>query len=201
MRPSKSAILGAAVCVSLASAGAGFLFLDGASRPSEAATLAVALADPSEAASVPPSPIVLPSVLPSPSVKVSRTPEVRKVTVTRQASTKPTVRSPKTYRLSPVTAYFSQAAIDQCKLVLFGVSPTNLIAAHNDCGYGWLDNIPTGSIVIVTTGPAAGKYKVVGHKWLDEKGGRAPSWLGDYDLVLQTCTTHGTGFSVAVRIG
>lgn len=173
------------------------------SRPTEAGTLAAATAEASPTASAVPSPETSPiaSLSPKPSTAVVRTGETRKPTRAPRPTTRATIPAkPKVYRLAPVTAYFSQRAIDQCKLVLFGTNPTNLIAAHNNCGYGWLDNIPTGSTVIVTVGPAQGTYRVVGHKWIGEKGGRAPAWLGNYDLVLQTCTDSGTGFSVAQRV-
>lgn len=56
--------------------------------------------------------------------------------------------------------------------------------------------------MVVTTGPAAGRYKVVGHRWSPTKGDPVmPAWMADYDLVLQTCTgASGTGFTVAMRV-
>jgi len=79
-------------------------------------------------------------------------------------------------------------------------SPTCLLAGHNTMGWSYLDDIPNGSIVNVKTGPCKGKYKVVAHRSQSRKGGPVPSWMSNYDLVLQTCKTVGMGFSAAKRI-
>lgn len=115
-------------------------------------------------------------------------------------TTKPTA-TPRTIRLAPVTAIASQATIDRGKLVTWMTRPTCLLAGHDTMGWSWLDNIATGTIVKVTTGPCSGTYKVVGHKWQSVKGGPVPSWMSNYDLVLQTCTgSSGMGFSIANRL-
>ena len=122
-------------------------------------------------------------------------------TTTRSTTSAPRTSTVKTYRLAPVTAYYSQATIDQGRLVTWMTSPTCLLAGHDNMGWAWLDNVPTGSIVVVTTGPCAGRYKVVGHRWQATKGGAVPSWMAGYDLILQTCTgSSGSGFSLAQRI-
>lgn len=127
-----------------------------------------------------PKPVVRPVVAPSP---------------TRTTSV------PRTVNLYPVTALYSQATIDRGKLVTWMTSPTCLLAGHDTRGWYWLDTIKTGTIVNVKAGPCAGKYKIVGHKWQSVKGGPIPSWMSNYDLVLQTCTgSSGMGFSTAVKI-
>jgi len=107
--------------------------------------------------------------------------------------------APDDVTLAPVTAYRDQGAIDDGSLVLWRQLPY-LLAAHEHLGWGWLDDIPVGTRVVVTTGPAAGAYVVVGHDWMPEQGGEMPASFADYDLVLQTCTgTSGSGFTLAVR--
>lgn len=113
----------------------------------------------------------------------------------------PASRSVRTYTLRPVTAFGSQAAIDRGSLVTWMTRPTCLLAGHDNKGWAWLDNIPNGSIIRVTQGPCAGRYKVVTHRWQARKGGPIPSWMSNYDLVLQTCTgARGMGFSAARRL-
>ncbi|WP_204037705.1 hypothetical protein [Micromonospora qiuiae] len=79
--------------------------------------------------------------------------------------------------------------------------PTCLLAGHDYAGWHWIDDIDKGTIVKVMTGPCAGRYRIVGHKWQSRKGGPIPSWMSDFDLVLQTCTgASGMGFSLAQRL-
>ncbi|GGO17799.1 hypothetical protein GCM10011576_32030 [Micromonospora parathelypteridis] len=104
-------------------------------------------------------------------------------------------------RLAPVTAIHSQAKIDSGALVTWTTSPTCLLAGHDTTGWAWLDDLPTGRVVRVVSGPCAGTYQVVGHRWQPRKGGTMPRWMSRYDLVLQTCTGRsGTGFSTARRL-
>ncbi|MFG1918724.1 hypothetical protein [Micromonospora sp. NPDC048898] len=106
-----------------------------------------------------------------------------------------------TTRLAPVTAIHSQAAIDRGALVTWTTSPTCLLAGHDTMGWAWLDDLPAGRVVRVVSGPCAGTYQVVGHRWQPRKGGTMPHWASRYDLVLQTCTgPSGTGFSTARRL-
>lgn len=105
----------------------------------------------------------------------------------------------KTVTLYPVTAIGSQKTIDQGKLVTWMTSPTCLLAGHNNRGWSFLDDIANGTIVIVKTGPCVGSYKVVGHRNQKVKGGPVPSWMVQYPLILQTCTSSGLGFSLLVR--
>lgn len=116
----------------------------------------------------------------------------------RKAKAKARVR---TYTLSPVTALGSQKAVDRGYLVTWMTRPTCLLAGHDNMGWAWLDNVPNGSVVKVTRGPCAGRYRVITHKWQAQKGGPIPPWMSGYDLVLQTCTGKtGMGFSAARRI-
>ncbi|BCJ59579.1 hypothetical protein Jiend_30010 [Micromonospora endophytica] len=79
--------------------------------------------------------------------------------------------------------------------------PTCLLAGHDYAGWDWIDDLAQGTIVHVTTGPCAGRYRVVDNRWHARKGGPVPSWMGRFDLVLQTCTgASGTGFSLAQRL-
>ena len=115
-----------------------------------------------------------------------------------ERETTPTSR---TVRFSPVTAIGSQATVDKGKLVTWMTSPTCLLAGHDFMGWDWIDTIETDTVVKVTTGPCAGTYKIVGHKWQSQKGGPVPAWMSNYDLIFQTCTgKSGMGFSLAERV-
>lgn len=162
-------------------------------RPPAISTTSVAPPRTTKAATRPPS---------TSSTRPPARPTKKSTKAVAKAPSRPApAKTPRTYRLSPVTALGSQAAIDRGNLVTWMTSPACLLAGHDTMGWAWLDNIPTGSIAVVTRGPCAGRYKVVGHRWQSVKGGPIPSWVGRYDLVLQTCTGRtGTGFSVAVRL-
>lgn len=114
--------------------------------------------------------------------------------------------APQAVRLSPVTAYHSQATVDRCKLVLWDMAPP-IIAGHNTCGgrfvWNWLDDLAVGRRVIVTSGPAQGTYQVYGHCRVDRKSGPYPSCFNGAGLVLQTCMENGIsmGFSLARKVG
>lgn len=123
------------------------------------------------------------------------------VAVATKATPKPspTPAAKSVITLRPVPG--NQATIDQGKLVQYFTSPTCLLAGHDTSGWHWLDTVPTGREVRVATGDCVGMYRVVGHKWQSVKGGPIPSWMGDYDLVLQTCTgSSGMGFSLLQKI-
>jgi hypothetical protein len=107
-----------------------------------------------------------------------------------------------TITLSPVTALYSQAAVDRGRLVTWMTDPVCLLAGHDTRGWNWIDDIAIGRTVVVTSGPCAGRYRVAGHRWQSVKGGPIPAWMSDpsIDLVLQTCTgATGMGFSILVR--
>ena len=158
-------------------------------------------ASPTQSAPSPTPPMVRPTPPATTKPATRTTTRAATKTTTRSTTSAPRTSTVKTYRLAPVTAYYSQATIDQGRLVTWMTSPTCLLAGHDNMGWAWLDNVPTGSIVVVTTGPCAGRYKVVGHRWQATKGGAVPSWMAGYDLILQTCTgSSGSGFSLAQRI-
>jgi hypothetical protein len=113
--------------------------------------------------------------------KPVRKPAVRTVTIPRYAD-----------------APGSQRAIDACRLVLWTSRPLWL-AGHNYCGYQWLAYIRTGTVVVVRSGRAAGKYVVTGHLRLSRQSGSLPRVHAD--LVLQTCVGRSTGLTLAHRLG
>lgn len=97
-----------------------------------------------------------------------------------------------------VDAPGSQRQIDRCRLVLWTHRPMWL-AGHNYCGYQWLASVRTGTTVVVASGRAAGRYVVTGHLRLARQSGPLPRVHAD--LVLQTCVGHGTGLTLARRVG
>lgn len=92
----------------------------------------------------------------------------------------------------------SQRAIDACRLVLWTSRPMWL-AGHNYCGYQWLAYVPTGTVVVVPSGRAAGRYVVTGHLRLSRQSGSLPHVHAD--LVLQTCVGRSTGLTLTHRLG
>lgn len=90
----------------------------------------------------------------------------------------------------------AQSCIDAGKLTMYN---GNYLAGHNYMGYQWLSRVPVGATVRVTSGPLAGTYRVYSHLRLNRQGGAFPS-TGGADLVLQSCESNGTGFSLANRI-
>ena len=143
-------------------------------------------------------------------VALASAPGVAAVASTRSrtstvASAKPqvphTARSSSAPRTVTISRYVdapgSQAQIDRCRLVLWTHAPLWL-AGHNWCGYQWLAHVPTGTVVTVTTGAAAGTYVVTGHRTLHRQSGSLPSLSAD--LVLQTCVGADTGLTLLHRV-
>lgn len=118
------------------------------------------------------------------------------------ATTGKKVKKPRVIVLRPVTALGSQRTLDKGSLVTWMTSPVCLIAGHNTMGWAWLDDLRTGTVVKVRSGPCSGEYKVYSHRSQSRKGGPVPGWMSDLklDLVLQTCKTRGMGFSLLRRV-
>lgn len=89
----------------------------------------------------------------------------------------------------------AQPCIDRGNLTMYA---GNILAGHNYMGWSWLDDVPVGRTVRVTSGPLDGTYRVYGHLRLGRQGGSIPSF-GGAALVLQTCAGSGTGFSLLKR--
>lgn len=167
-------------------------------RPPADPTRLPPVASPAASPVAPQSPVVQVQAKPASRATTQRQPTQR--TTTKPPATTAPKPTYKTYYMSPVTAFKSQAMVDTGVLVTWTTSPTCLIAGHDSMGWSWLDNMPNGSKVVVKTGPCAGTYRVVAHYWQETKGGPYPSWMGKYAAVFQTCTgSTGTGFSAAVR--
>lgn len=112
----------------------------------------------------------------------------------------PAPATPETIWLEPVTALGDQGVVDEGHLVTWMTAPTCLLAGHDYAGWAWMSSVPVGTRIEVTAGPCAGTYEVYGHKGHDWRGGPVPEWMNGVDLVLQTCTPNGTGFSLARSI-
>lgn len=117
-----------------------------------------------------------------------------------QPAPAPAPATPETIWLEPVTALGDQGAVDEGHLVTWMTSPTCLLAGHDYAGWAWMSSVPVGTRIEVTAGPCAGTYEVYGHNGHDWRGGPVPEWMSGVDLVLQTCTPNGTGFSLARSI-
>ncbi len=132
--------------------------------------------------------------------QVGRTASVVRTTTTKAAA-RPTKPAHKT-RTVTIRRYAdapgSQRAIDACRLVLWTSRPMWL-AGHNYCGYQWLAYVPTGTVVVVRSGRAAGRYVVTGHLRLSRQSGSLPHVHAD--LVLQTCVGRSTGLTLTHRLG
>ena len=183
--------------------------------PGSTAPIGVVAGDPSPVPLVRATPTPTPQPTPEPEPVESK-PEP-KPTQTQQAKPepkpKPTTPPPPpkpaptsdVVTVAPTSYVGGQADIDRGLLVTWTAkTPTCILAGHDTMGWHWLDDIPTGTVVEVTTGPCTGRYQVYDHKWQEIKGGDFPEWIraDDLDLVLQTCTgAAGSGFSLARRIG
>lgn len=97
------------------------------------------------------------------------------------------------------TAPQAQRCINAGHLTLYYPAGEPALAGHNYMGWSWLDDLPVGRHVRVTSGAVAGTYVVYGHIHLGHQGGSAPSF-GSAALVLQTCAGSGTGFSLLHRL-
>lgn len=120
---------------------------------------------------------------------------------TKASTSRPTTKT-RTTRTVTIRRYAdapgSQRAIDACRLVLWTSRPMWL-AGHNYCGYQWLAYVPTGTVVVVPSGRAAGRYVVTGHLRLSRQSGSLPHVHAD--LVLQTCVGRSTGLTLTRRLG
>jgi hypothetical protein len=112
------------------------------------------------------------------------------------ATVRPTVRRT-VYIRSYLDRMGSQAAVDTGKLVLWWDKPYWL-AGHNYRGWQWLAFVKTGTTVVVSSGRAAGRYVVTGHKRLNRQSGPMPKVTAD--LVLQTCVGNRTGLTLLRRV-
>ena len=90
----------------------------------------------------------------------------------------------------------AQACIDRKLLTGYN---GKYLAGHNWAGWQWLSRVATGTTIRITSGPLAGTYRVYGHLRLNHQGGSFPNTAGA-DLVLQSCESSGTGFSLAKRV-
>ncbi len=99
----------------------------------------------------------------------------------------------------------TQSAIDACgPAVLYssswpGAGGTTWLNGHNNCGFQFWTDLPIGSTVTVTHGPAVFQYRVVGHGYVAQQGISSAGLIHN-DLTLQTCKGSGTSFTYADRI-
>lgn len=159
-----------------------------------------------------PKPETRPSFTPPVRTKmpVARKPAVKRKPVIKPPS-KPT-RSAKKKPVEAVTriggyvfcgsaAATAQRCIDAGKLTLYYPAGVKTLAGHNYMGWSWMDDLPVGRKVVVTSGALAGTYRVYGHGWAKRgsQGGTFPSAGRGASVALQTCTSSGTGFSFLRR--
>ncbi len=99
----------------------------------------------------------------------------------------------------------SQSAIDACgPAVLYsssfpGSGGNTWLNGHNDCGFQFWTDLPVGSTVTITHGPAVFTYRIVGHGYVPQQGISSAGLIHN-DLTLQTCKGPGTSFTYADRI-
>jgi hypothetical protein len=95
----------------------------------------------------------------------------------------------------------AQRCIDAGKLTLYYPAGVKTLAGHNYMGWAWMDDLPVGRKVVITSGGLAGTYRVYGHGWAKRgsQGGTFPSAGFGASVALQTCTSTGTGFSFLRR--
>ncbi len=99
----------------------------------------------------------------------------------------------------------SQSAIDACgPAVLYsssfpGSGGNTWLNGHNDCGFQFWTDLPVGSTVTITHGPAVFTYRIVGHGYVPQQGISSAGLIHN-DLTLQTCKGPGTSFTYADRV-
>lgn len=92
----------------------------------------------------------------------------------------------------------AQRCINQGKLTWYRPAGVNTLAGHNYRGWYWLDDLPTGRTVRITTGKLKGTYRVYGHARVTN--GRFPRSGLRAAVALQTCAGDGIGFSFLRRV-
>lgn len=105
--------------------------------------------------------------------------------------------TPTTITLYPIDGIHSQTAVDTGQLVTWSVSPL-ILAGHDTSGWHYIDDLLQGTIIVIATGPGQGTYTVTGNYDLQGKDHTADE-LPAADLILQTCTNTGLGFTLATR--
>jgi len=122
---------------------------------------------------------------------------------TRTAKRKPveTVTRISGYTFCGSAVAAAQKCIDAGKLTLYYPAGVKTLAGHNYMGWSWMDDLPVGRKVVITSGALAGTYRVYGHGWAKRgsQGGTFPSAGLGASVALQTCTSTGTGFSFLPR--
>lgn len=159
---------------------------------------------------------------PKPEPRPSFVPPVRtRATATRKPAMKPklvakprpkptrTAKKPPVETVTRIGGYTfcgsavsaAQRCIDQGKLTLYYPAGVKTLAGHNYMGWAWMDDLPVGRKVIITSGGLAGTYRVYGHGWAKRgsQGGTFPAAGRGAAVALQTCTSSGTGFSFLRR--
>lgn len=99
------------------------------------------------------------------------------------------------------TVASAQRCIDTGKLTLYYPAGVRTLAGHNYMGWSWMDDLPVGRKVVISSGALAGTYRVYGHGWAKRgsQGGTFPAAGRGASVALQTCTSSGTGFSFLRR--
>lgn len=122
---------------------------------------------------------------------------------TRTAKRKPveTVTRISGYAFCGSAVAAAQRCIDAGKLTLYYPAGVKTLAGHNYMGWSWMDDLPVGRKVVITSGVLSGTYRVYGHGWAKRgsQGGTFPSAGLGASVALQTCTSTGTGFSFLRR--
>jgi hypothetical protein len=136
-----------------------------------------------------PKPVVKPRVRPTRTAKKERRPVEQVTRIGGYA-----------YCGSAVPA--AQRCIDQGKLTLYYPAGVKTLAGHNYMGWYWMDDLPVGRKVVISSGSLAGTYLVYGHGWAKRgsQGGTFPASGLGASVALQTCTSTGTGFSFLRRL-
>jgi hypothetical protein len=166
---------------------------------------------------LPPLKRIDPTPEPSPTAKPSVTPTA-KSTFRPKPAAKPRVRPTRTakkerrpveqvtriggYAYCGSTVPAAQRCIDQGKLTLYYPAGVKTLAGHNYMGWYWMDDLPVGRKVVISSGGLAGTYRVYGHGWAKRgsQGGTFPASGLGASVALQTCTSTGTGFSFLRRL-
>lgn len=143
-----------------------------------------------------PTPTPLPEPAPAPAPAPEPVPQ--SIPEPEPAPPQPEPVEPPTITLYPSTGIYSQAAIDTGGIITWSTSPL-IVAGHDYAGWDYIDDLAIGTRVYIGSGPGIGLYEVTGSYDLYGKDHYIDA-VPYADLILQTCTDWGLGFSLATRV-
>ena len=133
----------------------------------------------------------------APSASPSASREQESATRERQTTTRERVTTISGYTYCGSSASEAQPCIDNGSLVLYYPAGVTTLGGHNYKGWYWMDDLPVGRKVVISSGKLAGTYRVYANGYSTNK--MFPENGKGADVALQTCEGDGIGFSFLRR--